>query len=61
MIRQDVPPGALALNVAPQRNIEGWTLRKRAGTASAEAAAKALGEKDSSQDDVTTTEGNAPA
>ena len=44
VVRQNVPPGALAINVAPQRNIEQWTLRKRAGTASAEAAAKALGE-----------------
>ena len=44
VVRQDVPPGALAINVAPQRNIEGWTLRKRAGTPSAEAAAKALSE-----------------
>ncbi|GAA4359866.1 bifunctional UDP-N-acetylglucosamine diphosphorylase/glucosamine-1-phosphate N-acetyltransferase GlmU [Angustibacter luteus] len=61
VIRKDVPPGALALNVAPQRNVEGWTLRKRPGTPSAEAAAKALGEQDPSQDDLTTTEGNAPA
>ena len=44
VVRQNVPPGALAINVAPQRNIEKWTLRKRAGTPSAEAAARALGE-----------------
>ena len=44
VVRQNIPPGALAVNVAPQRNIERWTLRKRAGTPSAEAAAKALGE-----------------
>src|SRR5213078_2994911 len=25
VIRKDVPPGALAVNVAPQRNVEGWT------------------------------------
>ena len=44
VVRQDVPPGALAVNVAPQRNIEGWTQRKRPGTPSAEAAARALGD-----------------
>jgi bifunctional UDP-N-acetylglucosamine pyrophosphorylase/glucosamine-1-phosphate N-acetyltransferase len=43
VVRKDVPPGALAINVAPQRNIERWTLRRRAGTASAAAAAAALG------------------
>ncbi len=42
VIRQDVPPGALAVSAGPQRNIEGWVLRKRAGTAQAEAAAAAL-------------------
>lgn len=39
VVRKDVPPGALAVNVAPQRNIEGWVATNRAGTASAEAAA----------------------
>lgn len=42
VIRKDVPPGALAVNVAPQRNVAGWTLAKRAGTESAKAAARAL-------------------
>ena len=37
-IRKDVPAGSLALNVAPQRNIEGWVGKHRAGTAAAEAA-----------------------
>ncbi|MFG1776286.1 bifunctional UDP-N-acetylglucosamine diphosphorylase/glucosamine-1-phosphate N-acetyltransferase GlmU [Micromonospora sp. NPDC049048] len=40
-IAQDVPPGALGVTRAPQRNIEGWVARKRAGTASAEAAERA--------------------
>jgi bifunctional UDP-N-acetylglucosamine pyrophosphorylase/glucosamine-1-phosphate N-acetyltransferase len=53
VVRKDVPPGALAINVAPQRNIEEWTLSKRPGTASAQAAARALGKPDP------TTEGNA--
>ncbi len=41
VVRQDVPPGALAINVAPQRNLLGWVLKKRAGTPSAQAAAAA--------------------
>ncbi|WP_432561077.1 bifunctional UDP-N-acetylglucosamine diphosphorylase/glucosamine-1-phosphate N-acetyltransferase GlmU [Kineococcus sp. SYSU DK003] len=41
VIRRDVPPGALAINVAPQRNLEGWTLTKRPGTPAAEAAQRA--------------------
>jgi bifunctional UDP-N-acetylglucosamine pyrophosphorylase/glucosamine-1-phosphate N-acetyltransferase len=42
ILRHDVPPGALALTVAPQRNVEGWVLQHRAGTAAAEAASAAL-------------------
>ncbi|MGB5937202.1 MAG: bifunctional UDP-N-acetylglucosamine diphosphorylase/glucosamine-1-phosphate N-acetyltransferase GlmU [Ornithinimicrobium sp.] len=38
VIRQDVPAGALAITVAKQRNIEGWALSKRPGTAQARAA-----------------------
>jgi bifunctional UDP-N-acetylglucosamine pyrophosphorylase/glucosamine-1-phosphate N-acetyltransferase len=38
VIRKDVPAGALAINVAPQRNIEGWVVEKRPGTAAAQAA-----------------------
>ncbi len=38
VIREDVPPGALAVSSGPQRNIEGWTLRRRPGTAQADAA-----------------------
>jgi bifunctional UDP-N-acetylglucosamine pyrophosphorylase / glucosamine-1-phosphate N-acetyltransferase len=41
VIRRDVPPGALAVTVAPQRNIDGWVQRRRPGTAAAEAAASA--------------------
>jgi bifunctional UDP-N-acetylglucosamine pyrophosphorylase / glucosamine-1-phosphate N-acetyltransferase len=43
VIRQDVPPGSLGINTAPQRTIEGWVLRRREGTPSAQAAAAALG------------------
>jgi len=44
VIRKDVPPGALAVSVAPQRNVEGWTEKNRAGTASADAASNAATE-----------------
>ncbi len=42
VIREDVPPGALAVSAGPQRTIEEWALRKRAGTAQGEAAKAAL-------------------
>lgn len=41
VVRKDVPAGALAVNVAPQRNMMGWVEEKRPGTAAAEAAAAA--------------------
>jgi bifunctional UDP-N-acetylglucosamine pyrophosphorylase/glucosamine-1-phosphate N-acetyltransferase len=41
VVRKDVPAGALALTVAPQRNAEGWTEDRRPGSPAAEAAARA--------------------
>lgn len=41
IIRKDVPAGALALSVAPQRNVEGWVENNRPGTAAADLAARA--------------------
>ena len=41
VVRRDVPAGALAVSSGPQRNLEGWTLARRAGTAQADAAAAA--------------------
>jgi bifunctional UDP-N-acetylglucosamine pyrophosphorylase / glucosamine-1-phosphate N-acetyltransferase len=41
VVRNDVPPGALAVSAGPQRNIEDWVQRKRPGSAAAQAAAKA--------------------
>ena len=41
VVRDDVPPGALAVSAGPQRNIEGWVQRKRPGSAASEAAAAA--------------------
>jgi bifunctional UDP-N-acetylglucosamine pyrophosphorylase/glucosamine-1-phosphate N-acetyltransferase len=42
VITQDVPPGAMGVARARQRNVAGWVLRKRRGTPAAEAAARAL-------------------
>ena len=41
VVRKDVEAGDLAMNVAPQRNLAGWVLAKRAETSSAEAAKRA--------------------
>jgi bifunctional UDP-N-acetylglucosamine pyrophosphorylase/glucosamine-1-phosphate N-acetyltransferase len=41
VVRKDVPAGALAINVAPQRNSMGWVEEHRRGTAAAQAAAAA--------------------
>ena len=38
VVREDVPPGALATSAGPQRTMEGWVQQKRAGTPAAEAA-----------------------
>jgi bifunctional UDP-N-acetylglucosamine pyrophosphorylase/glucosamine-1-phosphate N-acetyltransferase len=45
VITEDVPPGALGLGRAKQRNIEGWVERKRPGTPAARAAAQARKQK----------------
>ena len=39
VVRKNVPAGALAITVAPQRNMDGWVETNRAGTAAATAAA----------------------
>jgi bifunctional UDP-N-acetylglucosamine pyrophosphorylase/glucosamine-1-phosphate N-acetyltransferase len=39
IVREDVPPGALAVSAGSQRTMEGWVQRKRPGTPSADAAA----------------------
>lgn len=43
-IREDVPPGALAVSAGRQRNIEGWVADKRPDTASDQAARAASSE-----------------
>jgi bifunctional UDP-N-acetylglucosamine pyrophosphorylase / glucosamine-1-phosphate N-acetyltransferase len=42
VVREDVPPGALAVSAGSQRTIDGWVARKRPGTPAAEAAARAV-------------------
>ncbi|MEY4980818.1 MAG: bifunctional N-acetylglucosamine-phosphate uridyltransferase/glucosamine-phosphate, partial [Actinomycetota bacterium] len=41
VVRKDVKPGELAMNVAPQRNLADWVIAKRPGSKAAEAAQKA--------------------
>ena len=40
VVRKDVAPGELGMNVSPQRSIADWVINKRPGTTSAEAASK---------------------
>ncbi|MDQ3403816.1 MAG: bifunctional UDP-N-acetylglucosamine diphosphorylase/glucosamine-1-phosphate N-acetyltransferase GlmU [Actinomycetota bacterium] len=47
VIRRNVPPGALAVSGGPQRNLENWVVRHRAGTSSATAAERALANENS--------------
>ncbi len=49
VVREDVPPGALAVSAGPQRNIEQWVQRKRPGTAAAQAADEADQQPESEQ------------
>ncbi|MFM6974142.1 MAG: bifunctional UDP-N-acetylglucosamine diphosphorylase/glucosamine-1-phosphate N-acetyltransferase GlmU [Agromyces sp.] len=41
VVRKDVPAGSLAVNVAPQRNIDGWVAQHRPDSAAAKAAERA--------------------
>jgi bifunctional UDP-N-acetylglucosamine pyrophosphorylase/glucosamine-1-phosphate N-acetyltransferase len=41
VITEDVPPGAIGVGRAKQRNIEGWVEKRRPGSAAADAARKA--------------------
>jgi bifunctional UDP-N-acetylglucosamine pyrophosphorylase/glucosamine-1-phosphate N-acetyltransferase len=43
VITSDVPPGAMAVARAPQRNVAGWVRRRRSGTPAAKAAEAAEG------------------
>jgi bifunctional UDP-N-acetylglucosamine pyrophosphorylase/glucosamine-1-phosphate N-acetyltransferase len=50
VVREDVPPGALAISAGPQRNIEGWVSRKRPGSEADKAARRASGEQPNADD-----------
>ena len=49
VITKDVPPGALGVTRGQQRNIEGWVLRRRTGTAAADVAQRAVGARHDEQ------------
>jgi bifunctional UDP-N-acetylglucosamine pyrophosphorylase/glucosamine-1-phosphate N-acetyltransferase len=51
VITDDVPPGAMGVGRARQRNIEGWVERRRPGTPAAAAAAKTRSGADSDEND----------
>lgn len=59
VVRRDVPAGALAVSSGPQRNVEGWAERRRAGTKQAEAAAAArAAEQENDAPDAAAGDGN---
>ncbi|SDK98953.1 bifunctional UDP-N-acetylglucosamine pyrophosphorylase / Glucosamine-1-phosphate N-acetyltransferase [Lentzea albidocapillata subsp. violacea] len=49
VLRRNVPPGALAVSGGPQRNLEGWVISRREGTAAAQAAAEALAKQNADE------------
>jgi bifunctional UDP-N-acetylglucosamine pyrophosphorylase/glucosamine-1-phosphate N-acetyltransferase len=49
-VRRNVPAGALAVSASAQRNLEGWTESRRAGTTQAEAARTAREQQETSAD-----------
>jgi bifunctional UDP-N-acetylglucosamine pyrophosphorylase/glucosamine-1-phosphate N-acetyltransferase len=57
VITEDVPPGAMAVGRARQRNVEGWVERKRPGSKSAESARKS---REQAQNDGGTMEPTSP-
>ncbi|MGI8667460.1 MAG: bifunctional UDP-N-acetylglucosamine diphosphorylase/glucosamine-1-phosphate N-acetyltransferase GlmU [Jatrophihabitans sp.] len=62
VIVSDVPPGALGVGRAKQRNVAGWVARQRAGTAAAEAAqAASPAATPQSEPDQRTDSGSNPA
>jgi len=48
-VSEDIPPGALGIARGHQHNSDDWVLRKRAGTAAAEAASRAVLDKKGEQ------------
>lgn len=60
VVRRDVPAGALAVSTSPQRNLEGWVLNRRAGTAQGDAAAAAQAGRAGEQSENTQGLGDDP-
>ena len=56
VITDDVPPGALAVGRARQRNVQSWVAKMRGGTA-ADRAAKAAAEREAARPDDTADDG----
>ncbi len=61
VVRRDVPPGALAVSTGPQRNLEGWVLKRRERTPAADAAAQALEGRATSHSDGSEVASEAPS
>ncbi len=61
VIVNDVPPGAMGVARARQRNVGGWVGRRRPGTPAAEAAAAAGGAPPDSPTDTETAASTAPS
>jgi bifunctional UDP-N-acetylglucosamine pyrophosphorylase/glucosamine-1-phosphate N-acetyltransferase len=57
VITADVPPGAMAVARAPQRNVGGWVRRRRPGSAAAKAAEAAENREKAAGDDRTDPSG----
>lgn len=57
VITEDVPPGAMAVGRARQRNVEGWVERKRPNSKSAESARRA---RELAQNESSTMEPTSP-
>jgi bifunctional UDP-N-acetylglucosamine pyrophosphorylase / glucosamine-1-phosphate N-acetyltransferase len=49
VVRRQVPPGALAMTVSSQRNLEGWVEENRPGTSSAEQAKAATASRENTE------------
>jgi bifunctional UDP-N-acetylglucosamine pyrophosphorylase/glucosamine-1-phosphate N-acetyltransferase len=61
VITTDVPPGAMGVARARQRNVAGWVGRRRPGTPAAEAAAAAGGASSDPANDTQTARSTAPS
>jgi bifunctional UDP-N-acetylglucosamine pyrophosphorylase/glucosamine-1-phosphate N-acetyltransferase len=60
VVRRNVTPGALAVSSGPQREIEGWTERRRPGTPMARAAEEARAAASSHSDEPPLAPGAPP-